>query len=145
MQAIPGDILSGLFWAYLFLVSCKHFLGTVRIFFFEHGTTIQTGITCKKMLLYKSIEFGMALEKSATRYKQKAETLVSCYQTTNLLKNLFLFLVCKKGQNKDKSKFVTKTVVIIVRIILLKISLRLLVKTLLHNVFHWSLQSQNCK
>ena len=27
-----------------------------------HGTTIRTGITCKKIPLLKSIEFGMALK-----------------------------------------------------------------------------------
>ena len=30
------------------------------------------------------------------------------YQTTNLLKTWFLFLVCKKGQKEDKRGFVTK-------------------------------------
>ena len=34
---------------------------------------IRTGITCKKVPLEKSIEFGMASKSSATRYKQKTE------------------------------------------------------------------------
>ena len=39
---------------------------------------------------------------------------ISRYQTTNLLKTRFLFLVINKGQKEDKSKFVTKFVGIIV-------------------------------
>ena len=39
------------------------------------------------------------------------------HTTTNLLKTSFLLLVCKKGQKEDKSKFVTKSVGIIVTII----------------------------
>ena len=42
---------------------------------------------------------------------------ISRYQTTNLLKTRFLFLICKKGEKEDKSKFVTKFVGIIVTII----------------------------
>ena len=56
----------------------------------------------------------MALKYSAARYKQK-----TCYQTTNLLKTGCLLLVCKKEQKEDKCKFVTKSVGIIVRIILM--------------------------
>ena len=56
----------------------------------------------------------MALRYSAARYKQKN---ISRYQTINLLKTRFLFWVCKKGQKEDKSKFVTKSVGIIVTII----------------------------
>ena len=37
---------------------------------------ILTGITCNKSYWYKSIEFGMALKKSAARFKQKAETFL---------------------------------------------------------------------
>ena len=50
----------------------------------------------------------MALKKSATHYKQK--TNIPRYHTTNLLKTRFWFLVCKKGQKEDKSKFATKYV-----------------------------------
>ena len=56
----------------------------------------------------------MALKWSTTCYKQK--TNIYCYQTTNL-KTRFLLLVCKKVQKEDKSKFVTKSVGIIVTII----------------------------
>ena len=45
---------------------------------------------------------------------------MSRYHTTNLLKTIFLFLDCKKGQNENKSKFVTKSVGIIVTIIFTK-------------------------
>ena len=55
--------------------------------------------------------------ESATRYKQKKNRNISRYQTTNLLKTRFLFLVGKEGQKEDKSKFVTKSVGIIVMII----------------------------
>ena len=33
-----------------------------------HGTVMQTGIACQKIPLKKSIEVGMALLQSATRY-----------------------------------------------------------------------------
>ena len=39
------------------------------------------------------------------------------YQTTNLLKIWFLFLVSMKGQKRDKSEFATKFVGIIVTLI----------------------------
>ena len=42
---------------------------------------------------------------------------ISRYQTNKLLKTRSLFLVCKKGEKGDKSKFVTKFVGIIVTII----------------------------
>ena len=34
----------------------------------NHATIVQTGVTCKKIPLQKSIEFGMALKQSATCY-----------------------------------------------------------------------------
>ena len=40
---------------------------------YKHGTIMRTGITCKKIPLSKSIEFGIALKWSATHYKQKTE------------------------------------------------------------------------
>ena len=52
----------------------------------------------------------MALKWSATRYKQKKKTNISRYQTNNLLKTRFLFLVCKKGQKEDTNKFITNSV-----------------------------------
>ena len=39
----------------------------------NHGTIIRTAISCGKIPLQKSIEFGMVLKYSATRYKQKTE------------------------------------------------------------------------
>ena len=50
-----------------------------------HGTIIQTGITCKKIPLKKSIEFGMALKQSATRYKQKTDSLLDHQLAENLI------------------------------------------------------------
>ena len=44
----------------------------------------------------------------------------SSYQTINLLKTRFLFVVCKKGQKKEKNKFATKSVGIIVIIIFMQ-------------------------
>ena len=41
------------------------------VLIFYRGPTIQTRIRCKKILLLKSIDLGMALEQSATHYKQK--------------------------------------------------------------------------
>ena len=35
---------------------------------------------------------------------------ISRYQTTNLVKTWFLFLICKKEQKQDKREFVTKSV-----------------------------------
>ena len=45
----------------------------------SHGAIIRTGITCK------SIEFGMALKQSATRYKQKNVSLPDHHLTENLI------------------------------------------------------------
>ena len=60
------------------------------------------------------IQHGFEVECETTKNKNKT----SCrYQTTNLLKTWLLFLVCKKGQSEDKSKFLTKSVGIIVMII----------------------------
>ena len=36
----------------------------------HHGAIIQAGVTSKKILLWKSIEFSITLKQSATRYKQ---------------------------------------------------------------------------
>ena len=40
-------------------------------FVLNHGIITRTGITCKKIPLQKSIEFGMALKQSTTHYKKK--------------------------------------------------------------------------
>ena len=45
---------------------------------------------------------------------------ISHYQTTNLLKMWFLFLISTKGQTRDKSKFVTKFVGNVVPIIFIQ-------------------------
>ena len=50
------------------------------------------------------------------RYEQKNK-IMSRYQTTNLLKTWFLFLVCKKRQKDGKKEFVTTSVEIKVTII----------------------------
>ena len=59
----------------------------------------------------------------------------------------FLLLVSKKGQKRNKSKFVTTFVGIILYYYFdVKISPKLVVKFLLTLVlFHWSHESQNCK
>ena len=49
-----------------------------------------------------------------TNKKQKYFSLLAI----NLLKTWFLFLICKKGQKEDRNEFVTKSVGIIVTIIL---------------------------
>ena len=81
---------------------------------FSHGTIIRTRIVFKKIALQKSIEFDMVSRaRLAINKKQKY------FQTNNLLKTRFLFLVCKKWKQEDKSKHVTKYVGIIVMIIFL--------------------------
>ena len=60
------------------------------------------------------IRHGVEIQRDSLQTKSRN---VSCYQTTNLLKTRFLFLVCKKKQKEDKSEFVTKSVEIIVTII----------------------------
>ena len=49
----------------------------------RHGAIIRTGITGKKIPLYKSIEFGMPLKESATRYKQKIEIFLVTRPSTS--------------------------------------------------------------
>ena len=46
-----------------------------RVFHFQydHGTIIQAGTTCKKILSSKSIELGITLKKITARYKKKSE------------------------------------------------------------------------
>ena len=39
----------------------------------DHGTIIQTGITCKKIPSQRFIEFNMVLKKNSTHHKLKAE------------------------------------------------------------------------
>ena len=60
------------------------------------------------------IRYGFEVERDSLLTKNRN---VSYYQTTNLLKTRFLFLVSKKGEREDKRKFVTKFVGIIVTII----------------------------
>ena len=63
-----------------------------------------------------------------------------------MLKTWFLFLVCKKGQKKDKSEFVSKSVGMIVTNFHVKISLILLVKHLLYSFLftdHLNLKTEN--
>ena len=76
----------------------------------------------------------MAMKQSANRYKQK--TNISRYQNTNLIKTRPLFLVCKKGQKKDKNKLAAKSVGVgTCDYFHVKISLKMLLKLLLHSVF----------
>ena len=63
----------------------------------------------------ESIELKQEDFTCTTRYKQKAK--LSRYQTTNLLKTWFLFMVSMKGLKRDKSEFSTKFVKVIVAII----------------------------
>ena len=58
----------------------------------------------------------MALKKSAARFKQKAKTFLITKSPTRM-KIWFLLFVFRKGQNEDKSEFVTIFAGIIVRII----------------------------
>ena len=91
-----------------------------------HGTIIAE-ITCKKS----------AYLWSRARLVINKKQHFSCYQTTSSLKIWFLFLVSTKGQKKDKSEFITKFVRIIVTIVFI-MSLKFLVKPLLHRVFFFT-------
>ena len=59
------------------------------------------------------IRYGFEVERDPLLTKNRN---ISCYQTTNLLKTRFLFLVSKKGEKEYKRKCVTKFVGIIVTI-----------------------------
>ena len=63
------------------------------------------------------------------------DTNISHYQTINLLKIWFLFLVSTKGQTRDKGEFITKFVVIVVTIIFVWKSLSNLQNIFLHGIF----------
>ena len=63
---------------------------------------------------FYSIRHDFEVERDSLQTKSRN---ISRYQTTNLLKSWFLFWTCKKGRKEDKSKFVIKSVVIIVTII----------------------------
>ena len=72
---------------------------------YHHGSIMRAGITCKKILLWKSIEIGIPLKESVTRYKHKIRN-VSLYNTTNdwftgwpTIMSLFFF-----GNNIYKNK-----------------------------------------
>ena len=75
--------------------------------------------------------------------KQKYFSLLA----TNLLKTWFLFLICKKGQKEDKNEFVTKSVGIIVMIILYFKNISLIAsKTFATQCFftdHWNQETLN--
>ena len=59
------------------------------------------------------IRYGFEVERDPLLTKNRN---ISCYQTTNLLKTRFLFLVSKKGEKEYKRKCVTKFVGIMVTI-----------------------------
>ena len=63
------------------------------------------------------IRRGFEVESDLLQTKNRN---ISRYQSANLLKTWFLFLICKKGQKEDKSEFVTKSVGIVVTIIFSK-------------------------
>ena len=72
------------------------------VLIFYRGPIIQTRIRCKKILLLKSIELGMALEQSATHYKQKIN--VPLARRATYWKFDFCFWFLKKGKNEIKAK-----------------------------------------
>ena len=63
------------------------------------------------------VQISYEVENGSLWTKNK---IISLYQTTNLLKTWFLFLVCKKGQKEDKKEFVTTSVGIKVTIIFMQ-------------------------
>ena len=56
-----------------FHLFCFYFFHSFKEGVYHHGTIMRTEITCKKILLWKPIEFGMAMKYIATRHKQKTE------------------------------------------------------------------------
>ena len=88
---------------------------------FYFGTIIRTRITCKKIPLLKSIEFGITLKKSATHNKQKVKIFLATRPLTcsKLYFSSFFWgeeggggrggEVYKKGQKEDKCEFITKS------------------------------------
>ena len=78
-----------------------------------HGIIIRTEITWNNIRIENSfikhywIRHGFEVERHSLWTKS---TNISRYQTANLLKTRFLFLVCKKGQKENKTEFVTKCV-----------------------------------
>ena len=60
------------------------------------------------------IQHGFEVERDLLQTKNGN---ITRYQANNLLKTRFFFLVCKKGQEVDKSQLLTKSVGIIVMII----------------------------
>ena len=74
---------------------------------FHHETIIRTGITAKKIPLYKFIEYGMILERDSYIKKQKYFSLLD-YQ---LRENFILgFGLSQKDNERDNSELVTKFV-----------------------------------
>ena len=88
---------------------------------FYFGTIIRTRITCKKIPLLKSIEFGIALKKSAAHNKQKVKIFLITRPLTCSKLDFYFFLFYyffswggggrgyKKGQKEDKCEFMTKS------------------------------------
>ena len=66
-----------------------------------HGTIIRTEITCKEIPLQVSIEFGMALKQSATRYKQKTEIFLITRLPTCWKPDSWFWL--RKGKKRIKA------------------------------------------
>ena len=59
---------------------------------FYFGTIIRTRITCKKIPLLKSIEFGIALKKSAAHNKQKVKIFLITRPLTCSKLDFYFFL-----------------------------------------------------
>ena len=70
-----------------------------------------------RIFLYKSLLNLAWLWSRARLAINKKNRNISRYQTTDLLKTWFFFLVCKEGQKEDKNEFITKSVGIVITII----------------------------
>ena len=75
---------------------------TKRIALKSFETIIWAGITCKKILSQKSVEFGTPLKYSATCYNQKTEIFLATRSPT-CWKKWFLFLVSTKNKQGVKA------------------------------------------
>ena len=80
-----------------------------------HGTIIRTGKHVRKFL-YKSLLNSVWLWSRARLAINKTQKYFSL-PNHQLVENLILVLVWKKGQKKDKGEFVTESVGILVMII----------------------------
>ena len=109
-------ILSSFFYLLLRLnETCSNTFIFSKFILWNHGTIIQTGIACKK-ILYTNLMNLAGLWSRARLAINKRQKYFSI-RDHQLLETWFLLLVFTKGKKEDKNKFVTKSVRLMVMII----------------------------